>query len=235
MLQNLLKILILISLAAPAISQSPSVLPPPRLPLIIGDLDADPITDMPAALPSLKLDINTRRADVLTNAVINCYPNKSSWGVEVSAEARATKRQKDYQGETTLISSQDQSGISIVAKIPLFSAVELDRERQREYQRRQDVAAAVAKFFGAMADIKVAKRERQLMSALEARSARRVQIGVTATDEQVGYLEKNVKAINNISKAEADILEARLKLISMCAPEYSGMVEALINEAQFQR
>lgn len=228
------KLILIALVSVGAQAQTPSVAPPPKLPLLIGEIEGETAA-MPQALPSLVLDINTRRADVLTNAAINCYPNASSWGVEVNLEARASKRYKDYQSETTLISTQDQSGISIVAKIPLFSAVELDRERQREYQRRGDVAQAVAKFYQSLADLKVAKRERQLMSALEARAARRVQIGVTETAEQVQMIEKNLKAINNITKAEADILDARLKLISMCAPQYAGMVEALINEAQYQR
>ena len=64
--------------------------------------------------------------------------------------------------------------------------------------------------------------------SLEARSQKRVALGVTETPEQVRYLEKVVKAQSNLDDANAKILAARLVLAGQCREGVAEQVNAYL-------
>jgi hypothetical protein len=76
----------------------------------------------------------------------------------------------------------------------------------------------VADFIAAIASRNHAIRELTLYRGLEARSALRVQQGISEAREQVTYLEKVAASHETLIKQEAKIMESRLKLSGMCDP-----------------
>jgi hypothetical protein len=62
-------------------------------------------------------------------------------------------------------------------------------------------------------------RELALYRSLEARAYIRVQQGIVSASEQVTYLEKVADSQKNLIKAEARIMESRLRMSSTCESE----------------
>lgn len=169
--------------------------------------------DKPAALvqaPALD-------ADAIYKSVLGCYPEKSKFDIDV--DLRASIRSSDVLDLEDTATGLGKSYVGIVAKMPLYSGKELDREKEREYVRRKDTAKAVADFVTAIAGRNHAVRELALYRSLEARSAVRVQQGVTEATEQVGYLEKVASSQEKLITEEAKIMESRLLLSGMCDPK----------------
>ncbi len=169
--------------------------------------------DKPAALvqaPALD-------ADAIYKSVLGCYPEKSKFDIDV--DLRASIRSSDVFDLEDITTSLGKSYVGIVAKMPLYSGRELDREKEREYMRRKDTAKAVADFVTAIAGRNHSVRELALYRSLEARSAVRVQQGVTEATEQVGYLEKVASSQEKLLTNEAKIMESRLLLSGMCDPK----------------
>ena len=182
-----------------------------QLPTLAGDgLDYH---DKPAAIvqaPALD-------ADAIYKSVLGCYPEKSKFDIDV--DLRAAIRSSDVLDLEDTATGLGKSYVGIVAKMPLYSGKELDREKEREYMRRKDTAKAVAGFVTAIAGRNHAVREIALYRSLEARSAVRVQQGVTEATEQVGYLEKVASSQEKLISEEAKIMESRLLLAGMCDPK----------------
>lgn len=109
--------------------------------------------------------------------------------------------------------------VGIVARMPIYSVTELDREREREYQRRTQTAKLVGELIHAIAQRNAAHRMLGLYTALESRSQIRVRKGIVDSSEQVGYLEKVSAAYEQINMQRATITEKRLALVSLCRPE----------------
>jgi hypothetical protein len=85
--------------------------------------------------------------DAIFRMVIACYPSKSRWNLDVDLQAAVrTANAVDITGTEI-----GKSTVGIVARMPLYSATELDREREREYRRRSDTASKVADFVGHLA------------------------------------------------------------------------------------
>jgi hypothetical protein len=199
--------------ATPAEPQKPPAIPPYEIPTYSGE-HPDFKGPIPAMRPAPQVD-----ADGMFRMVVNCYPVKSKWQVELDAVAGT--RYTDGDGGITTF---DTSGLArhyvgLVAKMPLYSAQELDREREREYHRRTDTATRIAELLQALADRQRAQRELGLYTSLEARAQKRVAIGVAETTEQVSYLEKVATAQSNLDAARAKILGARLALVGQCRDE----------------
>jgi hypothetical protein len=102
-------------------------------------------------------------ADAIYAATLNCYPGASTWHIDVNLEAGYRTR-----GATGL----DDTGIGghyvgIVARMPLYSISELEREQSREAQRRAETAALVGQYISALNKRNTAHRELGLYSALE--------------------------------------------------------------------
>ena len=121
---------------------------------------------------------------------LKCWPAPSYMRAEISLEGRAQNVDTVGVDASGTVRSMGRNSTALVARIPLYSATELDREREREYTRRTKLADSVGNFITALTDRHKTRRELDLMRALEKRSQKRVQIGVTDTAEQVGYLLK---------------------------------------------
>ncbi len=156
-------------------------------------------------------------ADAIYKSVLGCYPEKSKFDIDV--DLRASIRSSDVLDLEDTATGLGKSYVGIVAKMPLYSGKELDREKEREYMRRKDTAKTVADFVTAIAGRNHAVRELALYRSLEARSAVRVQQGITEASEQVGYLEKVASSQNKLISEEAKIMESRLMLAGMCDPK----------------
>lgn len=151
-------------------------------------------------------------------AVLACYPEKSKFRIEIDLEARYGNRSSyDVSGAEI---GQHYAGI--VARMPLYSASELSRERDREFKRRTDLGETIGFFIQALAQRNHALRELGLYSSLEARAQIRVAQGVAETTEQVRFLEKVAAAQLSLITAETALIQHRLNLISGCEDGAAG-------------
>jgi hypothetical protein len=194
--------------------EDPAKPPTPKiyqLPTMAGD-GLDYHDKLPAIVQAPALD-----ADAIYQSVLGCYPEKSKFDIDV--DLRASIRSSDVLDLEDAATGLGKSYVGIVAKMPLYSGKELDREKEREYVRRKDTAKAVANFISAIAGRNHAVRELALYRSLEARSAVRVQQGVTEATEQVGYLEKVASSQDKLINEETKIMESRLLLAGMCDPK----------------
>jgi hypothetical protein len=146
---------------------------------------------------------------------ISCYPSPSWFRPELSISANYAERRRESSGQ---IVNLDTAGTyaAVIFRMPLYSAAEIERERERETRRRETVAGAVADFETALVDRSNAARELALLRAVETRSGRRVAAGVAETSEQIAALKEVAALESRLGKARADISRARLTLIGMC-------------------
>lgn len=164
--------------------------------------------------------------DAIFRMIVACYPAKSRWNLDV-----------DLQGAVRNTSAVDVTGtqigrhmIGIVARMPLYSASEVDREREREYRRRQDTAQTVADLVGQLATRNQAVRVLALAGSMEQRAQVRVNQGIADADEQIKWLDRVAGAEKDLITAESKAAEARLKLVSQCRDETSDTVNAYLTE-----
>lgn len=150
--------------------------------------------------------------DAVFQAVIACYPVKSRWKIDVDLEA-ATRSSRVTDATGTTIG---RSWVGVVARMPIYSATEHDREMEREARRRGDTAKTVADFVEQLAARNAAVRSVALYSALEQRARVRVNTGIADAAEQIGFLEKTSAAERELIKTEAAVMQARLGLVAMC-------------------
>lgn len=171
--------------------------------------------DAPAALPN---------ARELYERAISCWPAPSFLRAEVSVEGRMRNERTTFLDETGTVQGTGRMGVALVARLPLYSALELDKEREREYTRRVKVADAVGNFYSALTDQQRIKRELQLMRALERRAQERVRVGVTETAEQVKYMERVAGLEGEMLKLRGVLEKSRLELIGHCnGTEVNGL------------
>lgn len=164
--------------------------------------------------------------DAIFRMVIACYPNKSRWNLDVDLQAAVrTANAVDITGTAI-----GKSTVGIVARMPLYSATEMDREREREYRRRSDTAGKVAEFVGQLATRNQALRTLALAAAMESRAQIRVNEGIADAEEQIKYLDKVAAAENQLVTAEAKAMDARLSLVAMCRDEEADAVNAYLTE-----
>lgn len=174
-------------------------------------------------------------ADALVSAVVACYPARSLFRAEVGIEAGA----RQYVGNagssvdltTGAVSSGDNAYIGIVARIPLWSDAELDRQREQESRRRQEVAQVVGALWAALAERSSVARMLSLSLPLERRAQERVKLGVANTSEQVGALETVAKLTGDLGRVDAKLVQARLALLALCEVGRVGAVDAMVSAA----
>lgn len=164
--------------------------------------------------------------DAIFRMIVACYPAKSRWNLDV-----------DLLGAVRNTSAVDVTGtqigrnmIGIVARMPLYSASEIDREREREYRRRQDTAQTVADLVAQVAARNQAVRVLALAGSMEQRAQVRVNQGIADADEQIKWLDRVASAEKDLITAESKAAEARLKLMSQCRDEASDTVNAYLTE-----
>ena len=200
-------------------AQQPPQAKPYRLPTMAGD-DLN-FQDMPAA-PVKAPHIDS---DSVFRYVLSCFPTKSKWNLDVNLKGQVALS-GNVLDDDGLESSLGSSYVAIVANLPLYSAGEIGREREREYKRRMDVASNVSSFISAIASRNHSVRELALYRSLEARAAIRVRQGVVEVAEQVQYLEKVASAQESLINDTTKIMENRLKLVGMCDPINAQVINA---------
>lgn len=207
--------------AAAEEEHKPPNIPPFEIPTFTGKSvdwkkQLPPINELP------KID-----GDAIFKTVNGCYPLKSGFGLDISLKAGATY--KDSAGSNqinTLDSNRYYAGI--VANMPLYSDVEIDRERKLEYQRRMETTATIKTMLEGVASKRRAERMMGLYTALEKRAQVRVSKGVAETAEQIAFLEKVAATQGELDQANATIEAARLALIGQCRPEVEEQVNDFI-------
>jgi hypothetical protein len=154
----------------------------------------------------------------LFERALACWPVESLFRAEIRAEGRLRNDAGPYYDGNGLASG-GRSSVAIVATIPLYSGVERDREREREWIRRTKVADEVGLFITALATRDKSQRMLEITRALERRSQERVKIGVAPTMEQVGFLEKVASIEGDLVKQYGDLQKARLSLLGLCTTD----------------
>lgn len=207
---------------------------PGEVPYVVPLFDGKPRTHEPpkgeyqmAALPNAK---------ELFDMVMACYPEKGWFRGEFAAEARSTSRMgqntqtqaTSYDpstGQYTTTSQGADTYVGLVFRIPLWSALELDKEREREVGRRISTATQVGNFLSALAEYQITNRELALYRSLEKRSQERVALGVAETSEQVKYLEKVANLDRGATAIRARLISARVILQGLCTEDKAGIVD----------
>ena len=184
---------------------------PPDGPGAIPSFDGVPRSHIVTA-PPLRIDPGPD-ALALFNRVMDCYPARSWFRGELSAELRSGSRSvSTYDGTT----STSGSGAALVLRVPIYSAQEAEREREREASRRLKVAGSVGTFVEALVTYRLADRELELLKGIEARARARVQAGVADTAEQIKALRDvaalELKRVELLSK----IVTSRIELVGLC-------------------
>lgn len=151
--------------------------------------------------------------DTVYLTVMKCFPAKSTFNAELSLVAGYKTALDEWDSDYPDIADHY---VGVVGKIPLYSANERSRQREREYQRRNVTAQHVAGFIAAIASRNQAWREIGLYRSLEARAQARVKKGIAETNEQVTYLEKLTQSHANLITQQSKITEYRLALSGLC-------------------
>ena len=164
----------------------------------------------------------------LYDRTLNCWPVPTFMRAEVTLEGRVRNERTQALDMDGTIRNAGRESVSIVARLPLYSALELDREREREYMRRTKLADATGNFVSILAERHKHVRQLELLRALERRSQERVKAGITETSEQVGFLEKVAAVEGELLKQSGQLQKARLELIGHCAPSRADAVDRYI-------
>ena len=152
----------------------------------------------------------------LYDRALLCWPAQTYMRAEVFLEGRARTETGTYLDSSGTVTTTGKTSAALVARIPLYSAAELDREREREFARRTKIADAVGELVASLADRHRMRRELEITRALERRSQERIRIGVAETSEQVRYLEKVASLESELLKQHGAIQKARLVLVGHC-------------------
>jgi hypothetical protein len=164
----------------------------------------------------------------LYERTLNCWPAPSFMRAEVALEGRVRTDRTQTMDSDGTVRSGGRVGVGVVARLPLYSALELDREREREYMRRTKLADATGNFLSILAERQKHVRQLELMRALERRAQERVKAGITETSEQVGYLEKVAAVEGELLKQSGMLQKARLELIGHCSTLQADEVDRYI-------
>lgn len=154
-------------------------------------------------------------AEDLYRRVLRCYPSRSRFeNLSVKVVGSYAKN----AGEALGIRDSGDYYFGLVAEMPLIDNSEtIERQRTREYNRRNTTAKQIADFISAISERNHANRQLGLFAGLELRSQVRVRAGITSVSEQVDHLKTVIDARHTLTKAEAKITRARLALSGQCA------------------
>ncbi len=152
-------------------------------------------------------------ADLIVKTVNACYP-VPAMNLDVSVKVGTNYRPINANTIQTADSANYYAGV--VASMPLYSGVEIDKEQKLAIDRKEKTAGLVAQMLTALSTKRRAERMLTLYASLEKRSQKRVADGIVAVDEQIGYLEKVATTRGELDGANAQIEGARLALIHQC-------------------
>jgi len=181
---------------------------PYQVPTFTG-VDADWHKIKPAINPA-----KTVNADLIVQTVNACYP-VPSMQIEVGLKVGSTFR-PPTTGATVQSLDASQYYAGIVASMPLYSGVEIDKEQKLAIDRKLKTVDSVAQLLTALSTKRRAERMLGLYLSLEKRSQKRVQEGIVSVDEQIGALEKVATTQGELDAANATIEGSRLSLIHQC-------------------
>lgn len=165
----------------------------------------------------------------LYERALACWPVRSLFRGEVTLEGRVRNDRGIFLDESGVTSSSRASA-SLVARLPLYSAIELDREREREWARRVRVAESAGQFVSVLAERDKLRRQLDLLRALERRSQERVRAGVAETAEQVGFMEKVASAEGEIVRLSGMLQKARIELLGNCHEQQADVLDVHIKQ-----
>lgn len=169
----------------------------------------------------------------LFDLTVACWPEKSWFRGELHVEGRLANKKNAQNSaldpNSGTITTRDDRYIALVARIPLISASELDKERNREAERRGKIAEAVGSLVSAYAERVMQTRQLSLLQALEKRAQERVRVGVAETGEQVRYLEQVAALETRIQALHGDEIKARLHLLGMCDETNMARIDAYLD------
>ncbi len=189
----------------------PEIVPPYQVPTFTGET-TDWHTMKPAINPA-----KTVNADLIVETINHCYP-VPAMNIEIGLKVGTTfKPPSTGQTVQSLDASQYYAGI--VATMPLYSGVEIDKEQKLAIDRKLNTAAVVSTMLTALSTKRRAERMLGLYLSLEKRSQKRVQEGIVAVEEQIAMLEKVATTQGELDAANAQIEGSRLSLIHQCKPE----------------
>jgi hypothetical protein len=225
------KALVLVGLLLCGIVQAEEHKPPNILPYQIPTFTGAPVDYKqikPAIDPKKKIN-----GDAIFQIINKCYPLKSGFGLEVNLRGGMNYKPSDKNtssGNTTVVQTYDSQNYyaGIVANMPLYSDIEIDKDRKVEYQRRMQTTSTIKELLSAVATKRRAERLMGLYTSLEKRAQVRIETGVAPVDEQIGYLEKVATTQGELDTAEAAIEGSRLALIGQCRPEVVDEVNSYI-------
>ncbi len=207
-----IKIALLLMLSATVHAEEKTeIVPPYQVPTFTGET-TDWHTMKPAINPA-----KTVNADLIVETINHCYP-VPAMNIEIGLKVGTTfKPPSTGQTVQSLDASQYYAGI--VATMPLYSGVEIDKEQKLAIDRKLNTAAVVSTMLTALSTKRRAERMLGLYLSLEKRSQKRVQEGIVAVEEQIAMLEKVATTQGELDAANAQIEGSRLSLIHQCKPE----------------
>jgi hypothetical protein len=218
------------------VNDKPKEAPLPRAKTTLPLLDGSKTRTIEQPQGELELP-SIPNARELFELVVSCWPEKSFFRGELSLEGRATRTNTTTSNTTSFdpvtgsyTTSNNNNYIALVGKIPLYSGIELDREREREASRRTVIANAVGVYISALAEHKLNERELHLLRALEIRAKQRVDAGVTETKEQLGAFEKVSQLENKNIKTGADLIRSRITLSAMCDDKRAWIIDGYLKK-----
>ena len=167
----------------------------------------------------------------LYERALACWPVRSLFRGEVTLEGRLRNERGLYLDDSHGVSSGgSRASAALVARLPLYSAIELDREREREWSRRVRVAESAGAFVSVLAERDKLRRQLDLLRALERRSQERVRAGVAETAEQVGFMEKVAASEGEIVRLSGLLQKARIELLGNCHEQQADGLDAHLNQ-----
>lgn len=167
----------------------------------------------------------------LYERALACWPVRSLFRGEVTLEGRVRNERGLYLDDSNGVSSGgSRASAALVARLPLYSAIELDREREREWSRRVRVAESAGAFVSVLAERDKLRRQLDLLRALERRSQERVRAGVAETAEQVGFMEKVASTEGEIVRLSGLLQKARIELLGNCHEHQADGLDAHIKQ-----
>lgn len=182
--------------------------PPYQVPTFTGEeLEFKQIK--PAINPAKTVD-----ADLITHTINACYPVPA---MNLDVNLRVGSNFRPTSGAGTIQTADSANYYAgVVASMPLYSGVEIDKEQKLAIDRKEKTAGLVAQMLTALSTKRRAERMLTLYASLEKRSQKRVADGIVAVDEQIGYLEKVATTQGELDGANAQIEGSRLALIHQC-------------------
>lgn len=201
-------------------------------PLLVPLFDGDPRRTLQPPQDALRRP-QTPDYRRLFDMVVACWPAKSWFRGDLYLEARAANKSATaglaIDPTTNTVTSAGDRHVALVARIPLISATELDKERNRELERRGKIAEAVGNLVSAFSEGVMLNRQLRLLQALEKRAQERVRVGVAETAEQVRYLEQVSALETKIQGLHSDEIKARLHVVGMCDERNMAGIDAYLD------